>query len=104
MKRFFIFATISAGTLLLGNGCASSVCIGARISDGNPQGEIFPATRMDAHVMGGLWDAGSWAILIEPFALLDMPFSLVTDTLVLPYDVYCAKRRADERFQPRARE
>jgi len=49
-----------------------------------PQSTIYPATALDGTLMlnGGL------------YMIADLPFSLITDTLLLPYDL--ATRRKDD--------
>ncbi|MCL2760426.1 MAG: YceK/YidQ family lipoprotein [Desulfuromonadales bacterium] len=54
-------------------------------------GELYPATRFDAESIHSDFEPCSF-ICIAPFGtifgVLDMPFSVVSDTLLLPYDIY----------------
>jgi uncharacterized protein YceK len=79
--------------VVLTSGCAT---YGYRLTgtEGQTKG-VYPATQMDvemmqyAHSGGGGWSA----ILMDTDCILDLPFSGVFDTLLLPYDL--AKKREE---------
>jgi uncharacterized protein YceK len=49
---------------------------------------VYPATHTDFYLFGSaLGDGGVYVPLLGIFAVVDLPFSLATDTLLLPYDV-----------------
>jgi uncharacterized protein YceK len=65
-------------------GCAS---IGARQRDG--AGRPFAGVRDDAHYLAHPSDADKPSL--QFLNILDMPFSAVLDTLLLPHDLYVAE-------------
>lgn len=66
---------------------ASTGCSSVMSHTGASQG-YYPGTRASADLIAD--DSTSWAI--KPLALLDLPFSAVMDTLLLPWDYF----RADD--------
>jgi len=72
---------------------------------GNSSGEIYPATSVDVLMVvsaGGQWDGSpSWQhltigyVFMSPFWLIDIPISLVTDTIMIPKDLK-EKRKYEE--------
>jgi uncharacterized protein YceK len=91
MKRMCIAAVVMATLALAGCGT-----IAARTSGANER--IYPATSIDALCIrtgGGNWENDNpslssqivgWGIM-TPFWILDFPFSLVSDTVMLPFDI-----------------
>jgi uncharacterized protein YceK len=77
ITRFLVVAAVAAQV-----GCASLVnTIGG-------ERRPYAGVQADAHIIGALFDTDrqSPANLFQwPFAFVDMPFSLVMDTLLLPY-------------------
>lgn len=87
------FAAITVLSVLLGcSGCASVVQRGYGLTDY----KVYPATRIDLTMpeegsyegKGGLWKryGGIWWIVTACCAI-DLPFSLATDTVLLPWDL-----------------
>ena len=48
---------------------------------------IYPATRFDAEIIGSFTKSSSHA-LVAAGAVIDTPFSLTFDTLLVPYDYF----------------
>lgn len=91
---------IKATLLPLAAGCAlmaTSGCSSVMSHTGADQG-YYPGTRANVAMIKS--DDTSWAM--TPLLALDLPFSAVMDTLLLPYDYYRAgsDKTADS---PRAR-
>ena len=89
--------------LLCVTGCASTVCVLARSHKIDAKvPPFYPATACDLGVAyscifknapdGPSFDIWSGKLLWLPFALVDVPASLATDTIILPYDAYHAYR------------
>jgi len=87
-------AILILSSLLLLNGCASIY----RLSDDNEEHAvyrgIYPSTKMDfamlnsaANDNGGNWMSGVVTFL-SPFVIIDIPISVIADTITLPYDAY----------------
>ena len=58
---------------------------------------VYPATKFDTEAIRGLptvWNEKDYlnAIITTPVIILDYPFSLVFDTLLLPYDLFTLRR------------
>lgn len=66
--------------LFLVSGCAS---IGARNRDG--AGRPYAGVRDDIHYLMHPQEADK--PVLQPFNIVDLPFSFVVDTLLLPYDL-----------------
>lgn len=81
MKRFPLTG------LLVCCACATSGCSSVMSHTGASQ-SYYPGTRASAEMLTD--DNTSWAI--KPLALIDLPFSAVMDTLLLPWDYF----RADD--------
>lgn len=80
-------------------GCATSwtFVAGRQIGPFSLKEGCYPATRLDAEALGGLpaaWceDSKAELMLEIPFVLIDFPFSIVFDTLLLPYDLLQSRR------------
>lgn len=95
-KSFASFATVTLTSVLVG--CGSLVgTFDPTISDVEGGGEfkenrIYAGTRVDTKIIlapfegkGPGWDQSFWAFY--PFLLIDLPLSLIADTLLLPYTV-----------------
>ena len=61
----------------------------------NHCGQIYPATRYDFDTFGdvkNMWSGDCYAktdaILITSVVILDIPFSILFDTILLPYDIF----------------
>ena len=80
---------IAALILLIVSGCASYYTRVSRASPPN-DGQLYPATRVDVGAVGMLCTFeelhGMWVLV--PLPVVDLIPSLVTDTLLLPYDLY----------------
>ena len=71
---------------MLNSGCATSFRIQSQMPDG-----IYPATRLDVWIIPEMWhgNVGTFeAIWLTPVAIIDIPISIVTDTIRLPVDIY----------------
>ncbi|WP_343553146.1 YceK/YidQ family lipoprotein [Pantoea sp.] len=77
MKRFPLTA------VLICSAFASSGCSSVMSHTGASQG-YYPGTRASAEMIGD--DKTSWAI--KPLAIIDLPFSAVLDTILLPWDYF----------------
>ncbi|PWC12438.1 hypothetical protein B4923_10990 [Brenneria roseae subsp. americana] len=70
--------------IITGSGIASlSGCSSVMTHTGGDQG-YYPGTRASMNILRD--DDTSWAMM--PLVVLDLPFSAVADTLLLPYDYY----------------
>lgn len=82
-----ILAFFAAICLIPAAGCGTYM---ARVSDGDiSDGDYYPATQMDYMFVGAsfAYDLGGWIPVVCAASLVDLPFSLATDTLLLPYDL-----------------
>jgi len=70
--------TMAGCTLVVTSGCSSVMS-----HTGGDEG-YYPGTRSDVNMIKS--DETSWAM--TPLIALDLPFSAVLDTLLLPYDYY----------------
>lgn len=77
MKRFPLTAVLVCSTVVT-SGCSSVMS-----HTGASQG-YYPGTRASAEMITD--DNTSWAI--KPLALIDLPFSAVMDTVLLPWDYF----------------
>ncbi|MBM7345645.1 uncharacterized protein YceK [Pantoea coffeiphila] len=84
----------AAGLLTCASLGATSGCSSVMTHTGPSQG-YYPGTRASASVLTD--DDSSWAM--KPLAAIDLPFSAVMDTLLLPWDYY----RNDDTDSPRER-
>jgi uncharacterized protein YceK len=81
---------------LIVSGCGTVAVTGERFLDPKPVG-LYPATRMDAALVHDSATGGTF-IFREPFYLstvlftIDLPISVVTDTLLLPVDIIALHR------------
>jgi uncharacterized protein YceK len=71
--------------------CTSCASVGAR-SKGESYGNFYPATKIDAKLfVAGTRGASDWVFiprwLLYTIGIIDLPFSIVTDTLFLPVDI-----------------
>lgn len=89
LKKSHIAGFVACMSLISTSGC-SSVMMHSGPSDG-----YYPGTRASADVLTDK-DSG-W--VMKPLAALDLPFSAVLDTLLLPLDYY----RSDNTDSPRER-
>jgi uncharacterized protein YceK len=64
----------------------SSGCATYQSKDAGHWGKFYSGTRCDFEYIGGLSTASPVWWLLLPFPLLDLPLSLVGDTVVLPVD------------------
>jgi uncharacterized protein YceK len=90
MKKIMKIYTIALVLTLsvLTSGCAT-VCRG-RIKAQKEGGPLYPATEADAKA----FISGEPRVM--PFAVLDLPFSLVFDTICLPYDLLMMEKYYDD--------
>ena len=88
MKFMIRSLCLIAMTLLL-SGCATVVVRNHNLNDlasGSDRGrKVYPATRMDGSWIG--WSVHEKNPLLFMGALIDSPFSIITDTVTIPYDV-----------------
>jgi uncharacterized protein YceK len=78
-------------------GCMTTIATSVRIQEGTAQGAYF-GTRGEAEFVRDLWfgtgvvNAGPrrWTAVV---AVLDLPFTVVSDTLFLPVDLPILRRR-----------
>lgn len=97
-RRLRFFILIVFVSLFVLGGCASV----GRFSDDNEEmvinSGVYPATKMDFSILGSAtkdhWGSGM-AKVLSPFAIIDIPFSLITDTIMLPYDWYQWSRNSE---------
>ncbi|UCB29524.1 YceK/YidQ family lipoprotein [Duffyella gerundensis] len=91
MKKYRMAGLLACCTL------ASTGCSSVMSHTGASQG-YYPGTRASADLIAD--DGTSWAI--KPLAIVDLPFSAVMDTLLLPWDYF---RSDDDKSldSPRAR-
>ena len=78
-------------------GCGTIVASGERFADPTPAG-LYPATRYDGKVIdagGGsfLYPDGSGIVIL--LSVIDLPISLVTDTVFFPYDIVKERKPRD---------
>ena|GEM_PF-152088 len=83
-----------AGLLTCISLSATSGCSSVMTHTGPNQG-YYPGTRASSNVLTD--KDSSW--VMKPLAAIDLPFSAILDTLLLPWDYY----RADDTDSPRAR-
>ncbi|MBU4682141.1 MULTISPECIES: YceK/YidQ family lipoprotein [Cedecea] len=76
-KNLFSTLVLSTGLLCL-TGCSSMMS-----HSGGKEG-LYPGTRASAETLGD--DETSWAL--KPLVALDLPFTAVLDTVLLPWDVF----------------
>ncbi|MDX5629344.1 MULTISPECIES: YceK/YidQ family lipoprotein [unclassified Brenneria] len=81
MLKSALFSFIITGSGMM----ATSGCSSVMTHTGNNQG-YYPGTRASLDILRD--DDTSWAMM--PLVALDLPFSAVADTLLLPYDYYRA--------------
>ncbi|MFB5746447.1 MULTISPECIES: YceK/YidQ family lipoprotein [Cedecea] len=77
MRNWFSTLVLSSGLFLL-TGCSSMMS-----HSGGKEG-VYPGTRASAATLGD--DETSWAI--KPLVALDLPFTAVLDTVLLPWDMF----------------
>ncbi|MFE8101244.1 YceK/YidQ family lipoprotein [Brenneria goodwinii] len=80
MLKSVLFSFIISSGMMVTGGCSSVMT-----HTGNDQG-YYPGTRASMDMLRD--DNTSWAMM--PLVILDLPFSAVADTLLLPYDYYRA--------------
>ncbi|WP_213991253.1 YceK/YidQ family lipoprotein [Sodalis sp. dw_96] len=91
LKTTLLFLTASCA-LMGGTGCSSVM------THTGPNQGYYPGTRASLAVLED--DDTSWSMI--PFAAVDLPFSAVLDTMLLPYDYL--RRDSDKRLEsPRER-
>ena len=78
IKKFYFKALVLSGGILCLSGCSSIMS-----HSGGKEG-LYPGTRANAKTLSD--PETSWAI--KPLAALDLPFSAVMDTVLLPWDMY----------------
>jgi uncharacterized protein YceK len=76
LLKTFPLASALACCTFMSSGCSSVM------SHTGPNQGYYPGTRASAEVL--VDDHSSWAL--KPLALIDLPFSAVLDTLLLPWD------------------
>lgn len=76
--------------------CATAGCSSVMSHTGASQG-YYPGTRASAKLIAD--DNTSWAI--KPLAVIDLPFSAVMDTILLPWDYF---RASDDKTKDSPRE
>lgn len=91
MKTYRIAGLFACCSLAGTTGCSSVM------SHTGPSQGYYPGTRASAAIIAD--DQSSWAL--KPLALIDLPFSAVMDTLLLPWDYV---RSDDNKAQDSPRE
>lgn len=91
IMKIFPLAGIFACCAFVTTGCSSVM------SHTGPSQGYYPGTRASADLL--VDDQTSWAL--KPLALIDLPFSAVMDTLLLPWDYY---RHDDDKARDSPRE
>ncbi|RLM23468.1 hypothetical protein BIY29_10455 [Brenneria alni] len=81
MLKSALFSFIITGSGVM----ATAGCSSVMTHTGSDQG-YYPGTRASMDMLRD--DDTSWAMM--PLVILDLPFSAVADTLLLPYDYYRA--------------
>lgn len=89
LKKCHIAGLVACASLVSTSGC-SSIMTHSGPSDG-----YYPGTRASASVLTD--EDSGW--VMKPLAAIDLPFSALLDTLLLPLDYY----RAEETDSPRER-
>lgn len=89
LKKFTVAGLFSCLSLSTTSGCSSVM------THTGPSQGYYSGTRASAALLTD--KESSWAI--KPLAAIDLPFSAVFDTLLLPWDYY----RADDKDSPRER-
>ncbi|QWA11286.1 YceK/YidQ family lipoprotein [Sodalis ligni] len=91
LKQTLLFLTASCA-LMGSTGCSSVM------THTGPNQGYYPGTRASMAVLED--DDTNWSMI--PFAAIDLPFSAVLDTMLLPYDYL--RRNSDKRLDsPRER-
>ena len=93
MKKTFLGWVLIASALSTTIGCSS---VRSRYDTPADQWTVYPGIQRDGKDMVGtltgdvkpLWTSA----LVGPVLVADVPFSLVTDTFALPYDLYAMSR------------
>ncbi|MCG8708456.1 YceK/YidQ family lipoprotein [Brenneria sp. 4F2] len=80
LKSALFSFIITSGGMMATSGCSSVMT-----HTGSNQG-YYPGTRASMDILRD--DDTSWAMM--PLVAIDLPFSAVADTLLLPYDYYRA--------------
>ena len=92
-------------TLLL-SGCASV----ERFNNKYPEYDNYIATQLDIDILktafnskkgASCWSGCGLAKLLAPFAVIDIPFSLVTDSIMLPLDIYNTSKNQNDSLENR---
>ncbi|MBS0848114.1 YceK/YidQ family lipoprotein [Citrobacter sp. JGM124] len=78
IKNFYFKALVLSGGILCLGGCSSLMS-----HSGGKEG-LYPGTRANTQALGD--SETSWAV--KPLVILDLPFSAVMDTVLLPWDMY----------------
>lgn len=89
MHRFNLVGLLLASLVLIGSGCSS---VRSRYDTPPEQWTVYPGIQQDGKDMVGTLSGDVkpvWtSALVGPVLVADLPFSLVTDTFALPYDLY----------------
>lgn len=87
-------------SLLLLQGCASVARFNVDYEEIIINQGVYPATKSDLGIFSASqeehWGSGL-AKMLTPFAIIDIPFSLITDTVMLPYDWYHQSKFSDSK-------
>lgn len=94
MNRYTYGWLLMAGLLLMTTGCSS---VRSRYDTPPEQWTVYPGIQRDGQDMVGTLSGDVkpvWtSALVAPVLVADVPFSLVTDTFALPYDLYTLQSR-----------
>ncbi len=90
MTRTVTMCGIALVACALTSGCASIITRSA--GDVN---EFYIGAKTDCAILGesGKGDFGAYTSGLAPLALLDLPLSIVLDTVLLPVDVFLVTRK-----------
>ncbi|MCL2760643.1 MAG: YceK/YidQ family lipoprotein [Desulfuromonadales bacterium] len=84
-----LFSFFGCATVIVRGG-NTQITDGVRVTEGVEMVKLYPDTQYDAYIIKSDWSHSR--IRIAPLGtiggLLDMPFSLISDTLLLPYDIF----------------
>ncbi|AGF79467.1 putative periplasmic lipoprotein [Desulfocapsa sulfexigens DSM 10523] len=104
MNRLLALTLILA-TITLTSGCSTILERVTYSEENRGQLNYYPATQFDIFTIksgGGLYcSPGPGTLIVVPLSIIDLPISLVTDTIMLPADI-ARKNKIDKQKQNEA--
>lgn len=91
--------------LIICNSCGSLVIMVNRFNPSrHNKVDLYPATRYDfnfLYLAGHDFPPDPQLTILLPYAILDLPIAIATDTILLPYDFYDARQywKVDEKLK-----